>query len=263
MSNLGRASVAAATLLTSATVKASDGFGVTEGSRKQLGVNALTLNQIPLENTAVCVNESSRASKTGNLEDLPNEVTVVIPPFENTVAKVRFLISEVHPDGRDRTLLLVYSKRSLPSPEIPTPLSMNKLRLDLAYLGVLGEYLIPATQLVSSKETDIGLANPSPRINFGIDISLDTAKIANLFASSGLPEGAIYMQAVLLPADEWAQGKLDNLILSEMDTVYFAKDKCLEGQVTFSGAKSGDVSLESNKKHDNVDKLNISGKTSN
>jgi hypothetical protein len=258
--NLGRLSVAAATLLTGTTVKASDGLGVSEGSTRQLGVNALSLNQIPLENTAICVNENSRASKTANLQDLTNEVSIVIPPFDNVTAKVRFLISEVHPDKQDRTLLLAYSKKLLPSPQLPTPISMNKLLLDGSYLDILGQYYIPATQLLSLEETSIGLANPSPKLNFGIDISLDTAKIAQLFS---LGTEAIYMQAALIPSDDLDQGKFDNLILSEVDTVYFAKDKCLEGQVTFSGAKSGDVALDSTKINEHADKIKITGKTDN
>jgi hypothetical protein len=265
LSMLGRASIAAATLLTSASVKASDGLGVTEGGTRQLGVNALTLDQIPLQNTSVCVNESSMASKTGNLEDLTNEVTVVIPPFDNVTASMRFLVSEVHPDKQDRVLIFAYSKIFLPSPELPTPSSMNKLLLGGDVME-LGRYYIPATRLISQTETPIGSASPSPKVNFGIDITLSTSKIAELVALDGQTKNEnnrIYMQAGLIPADDLEQGKWDNLILSEMDTVYFAKDKCLQGQVTFSGAKSGDVSLESNKKHDNVDKLNISGKTSN
>ncbi|MCP4701891.1 MAG: hypothetical protein GY862_34285 [Gammaproteobacteria bacterium] len=204
------------------TAKAAGG-GVSEGGKEQLGVNMLTLEEVPLDNVKFCVPADS--AKTGDFHVMPDGVSVVIAPFESSSLKMSFIVSDIVPSDQDKALILIYSQRLSPSPPILTPLSKIKLGLDLSTLEVAGIYNIPAQTMEAQPETRIGQANPSPRSKLGFDINLDMLKIPALMNNG---QETIYAQAALLPRADFDIGSFGNMILSEVDTIRFVQNECPE-----------------------------------
>jgi hypothetical protein len=127
--------------------------------------------------------------------------------------------------NQKRTLILAYSPQLSPSPQIPTPKSINKLELDLSSAEIVGIYNVSDFGMEVQPETRIGAGNPAPRVKWEFDINLDTSTVPTMIRSG---EDTIYVQAALLPSDEFESGKFDNMILSEVDTIQFVPNECPE-----------------------------------
>jgi hypothetical protein len=244
-----------ATLLAIApTVK---GQGSTEGSKSQRGVNHLTLEEAPFENVTLCIPAKSQTSLTEDFRFLPNKVAVVVPPFETNFVKMTFIVSHVNAGDDDQVLLLAYSQKLLPSPPQLTPKSLNKLLLDLDTVEILGIYDVRAFGREQQPETRVGMGNPSPRIKWEFDINLDTTKIPTMMNSGN---DTIYVQAALLKRAHWEAGRLDNMILSEVDTITFIPYECPETMVFEEGESPQRAEpFPNNSKPVTMDDLNIDG----
>ncbi len=220
-----KALMGAALLATApAAVKASGG-GSTEGSKSQRGVNHLTLEEAPLENITICVPGKSATGMTGDFRFLPDKVAVVIDPFEKNYVKMTFVVSHMTASPKNRKLILAYSPQLSPSPQIPTPKSINKLELDLSAAEILGIYNVSDFGMEAQPETRIGAGNPAPRVKWEFDINLDNSTVPVMMNSG---KDTIYVQAALLNSDDWESGEFDNMILSEVDTIQFVPNECPE-----------------------------------
>ncbi len=236
----------AALLATTSTVKAAGtGQGVSEGGKSQLGVNHLTLEELPSENIKICLPEGmSKTAENGNFHFMPNSISVVIPPFESNTVKLGFVVSHMISHQDDHVLILIYSQKKTLEPQILTPKSLNKLGLDLDSMKIVGLYNIPALNMEPQAKTPIGLANPAPRSKIEFDVNLDTASIPNIM-SDGVNE--IYLQAALLKKSDFTSGTFDMMILSEVDTIRFEQNECPEGHIVFGAeSESGGKSLIGN-----------------
>jgi len=236
-----------ATLLATASTaaKAGDGGGVSEGGKSQLGVNHLTLEELPSENIKICLPEGmSKTAENGNFHFMPDSISVVIPPHETNTVKLGFVVSHMVSHEEDHVLILIYSQQKTPSPQIPTPKSLNKLELDLSSVQLVGLYNIPALNQEPQGETPIGQASPAPRSKMEFDVNLNTLSIPNLMRD-GVNE--IYLQAALLKKSDFASGQFDMMILSEVDTIRFEQNACPEDHIVFGAEnESGGKSLVGN-----------------
>jgi hypothetical protein len=235
----------AAFLATASTAKAGTGGGVTEGGKSQLGVNYLSLEEVPSENIKICVPEGmSKTAEDGNFHFMPDSLSVVIPPFETSTVKMTFVVSQMVSYEEDHVLILAYSQQKSPSPPIDTPRSLRKFELDLNTLEIVGLYNVPALNLEPQGQTRIGQANPSPRSKVEFDINFDTTSIPALM-DAGVNE--IYVQATLLRKSDYASGRFDNMILSEVDTIHFEKNDCPDDHIVFGEARESGKSLIGNR----------------
>jgi len=234
LSLINRTTLASALVAASAKAHAQSG-GLTEGGKLQLGVNALTLSEEPIDNINYCI--SSSDLKNGNINYLANEVKIVINPFENLTSQLSFVVSDILAYEQDKTLLLVYSTGLVPIAEggegqILTPKSKHKLELNLdAGLEIIGIYNIPANKLVQLFPTRIGQGNPALRTKVGFSVNLDNTVIPAMMDSG---EGTIYLQAALLPSKDFEAGIFNNMILSEVDTVHFVANECPRDMTMFN-----------------------------
>jgi hypothetical protein len=218
-----KALMGAALLATAPIVKAAGtGGGSTEGSKSQRGINHLTLEEAPLENIRLCVPGKSLTGITGNFRYLPDKVAVVVNNWETNHVKMTFVVSHMTAKDYDRKLFLVYSQKRSPSPQIPTPLSINKLELDINSLEFLGIYNVSAFGMDPQPQTRIGQGNPAARVKWEFDINLDTGTIPTMGSSS---DNIIYVQAALIKKEDFEKNKLDGMILSELDIIQFV-EKC-------------------------------------
>lgn len=214
----------AALLATAPTVKAT-GQGVSEGGKSQRGVNHLTLEEAPLENITVCTSGKSMTAISGDFRYLPDKIAVAVNPFESNFIKMTFVVSHVTASDDEKVLFLVYSQKTSPSPQIPTPLSLEKLQLDLNSAEIVGHYQVPAFGMEAQNSTRIGAGNPAARVKWEFDINLDTSEIPTMMNSG---TDTIYVQAGLLKKAEFDAGNFQNMILSEMDTIQFLPNECPE-----------------------------------
>ena len=226
----------AALLATTSTVKAADnisktpsndGQGVTEGGKSQRGVNHLTLEEAPLDNITMCVGKDGLFggfTLDKNFRYFPTDkVAVVINPFEDNFVKMTFVVSHASASDNERVLFLAYSTKISPSPQIPTPISLNKLVLDLADIEIVGIYNVPAFGMEKQPSTRIGAGNPAARVKWEFDINLDTAVIPSMMNNV---QDTIYVQAVLLKRSDYDEGNFSGMILSEVDTIQFVANEC-------------------------------------
>lgn len=232
-----KALMGAAILATSPAWAKGDG-GVTEGGKNQLGVNHLSLDEIPGRNTILCRSPESVETKSGS-NITPNEITVAVNPFDNSYFEIVFHVRDILAHDTDHILFLVYSPKMSPTPQIPTPSSINKLKLDLSALEILAVYQIPQQNMLAQDPTRIGRANPAPHSEVSFGVNLDTEILPTFMRNN---EKA-YLQAALLSAKDFGSQKFDNMILSEMDTIEFKEMECPEQNASMGMSDEGTLTV--------------------
>ncbi len=231
MSNINKKAIAkkalagAVLLATSPAWGKGTGGGSTEG-KSQIGVNHLSLDVAPGYGCTVCADKQDVLGKGGsNLT--PNNLTIAIDPFEGYVELV-FTVRDILAKNKDHVLFLVYSPQTSPSPQLPTPKSLNKLELDMSAMEILAMYNIPAQQMIANNPTRLGSANPAPHSAASFSVNLSAESLPTFMRDN---EKA-YLQAALMTKSNFDAGKYDTLILSEMDTLSFVKMTCPENNAS-------------------------------
>lgn len=214
-----------ATLLATSPVWAKDdGGGLTTGGKSQLGVNHLSLEETPGQNAIVCASDENSNSKTGT-NIVPNDITIAVDPFANAFIELQFTVRDVLAQDKDHVLILVYSPKTSPSPEIPTPRSINKLGLNLSALEILAIYQIPSQTMLPQGSTRLGAASPQPHSAVTFSVNLDTGVLPTYIRNNE----KVYFQAALLSQENFDAGNFPEMILSEMDTLAFEQISCPDG----------------------------------
>lgn len=204
------------------------GSGDSSGSKLQLGVNYLKLQEEPVQNTSFCAPPTLYAVSTSCMtEKFPeNERWITIKPFQSAATSILFSVMDIQHDDTDRIVILVYSTQKTPSPAILTPLSKIKLELDLNFIEIIGIYNAPAQAMTAQPQTRIGVANPAPKNRFGFIVNLSNQTVPNLMRNGNT---TIYVQAALLRKSDFLAGSFDGMILSEVDTLHFVEGDCPKG----------------------------------
>jgi len=225
-----------AALLKTATVlmgKSNERGCRSEVGKNQLGINDLILEETPGNGAIICTPKETETAPTSELASqwMPSDLIVVVDPFETSFVEIVFSIREMFPHDEDHVLLLVYSQKFMPSPEILTPKSRNQFQLDINTLEVLGIYDIPAQRLFKLPSTRIGSAVPRYCSIVSFGVNLDTSVLPTMMAK----RESIYLQAALLPRSDFEAGNFEqNMILSEVDVISFVKNECPEGMQSFT-----------------------------
>ncbi|MFK5971320.1 MAG: hypothetical protein QM487_14545 [Candidatus Marithrix sp.] len=206
--------------LTSTNCTDDNGQGISTGCKDQPGVNYLVLDQMPGANTRICADNSDATTKSG-ASLLPNRLTVAVDPFKDAYIELIFEVSEIIASDEAHVLFLVYSTQLSPSPQMPTPRSKHKLKLDLAALEILAIYNIPALPLMAQSQTRLGQANPAPTAKISFKVNLDTATLPTFMRNDS---DIIFLQAALLKADQYANGDFSGMIMSEVDRIQFVQE---------------------------------------
>jgi len=223
----------AALLAASPLVKAADGQGAATGSKLQLGVNYLTLDEVPAQNIKLCLPPQTKVDMVERRTTLiPNEISIAINPFDSNITTLIFTVGDMKATDEDHVLFLVYSTGLTPqdaegnftSPEIPTPRSINKLGLRMADIEIIGMYNIPALKMEPQSSTRIGTASPASARRLIFNVNLDNATIPQVMNNTGDKE--IYVQAALMKKSDFESARYSEMILSEVDTIRFVEMDC-------------------------------------
>ncbi len=203
----------------------NSGQGNATGCKDQPGVNYLTLDQMPGANVRLCADKAAAGTKTGG-NIMPNNLTVAINPFEDAFIEIVFTVGEIVADEKPYVLFMVYSPKLSPTPQIPTPQSKQKLKLDLSALEIVGRYNVPPLPLLPQMSTRLGAANPAPTSKISFKLNLDTATVPVMMRND---ENVVYFQAALLQKDKFDAGEYGDMILSEADKMTFVQTCAPEG----------------------------------
>ena len=244
-SNLKKPLLAVALLKTAPVLMGEDGSGI-EGGKSQLGVNQLILEETPGGNVTICTRPKETSMLTSKSASqgqwmfsdflvnptrapqwqwMPSDLIVAVNPI-NRYIQIVFSVRNILAPREDQVLLLVYSQKLTPSPDILTPQSLNEFQLDINTLEVLGLYDIPATTMFAPPSTRIGTANPAPRSIVSFGVNLDTNSLFYYMKN----KESIYLQAALLKRSDFDAGNFERMILSEVDVISFVEMECPEDQ---------------------------------
>jgi hypothetical protein len=219
-----------ATMLATSPAWAKGGDGTSEGGKSQLGVNHLTLEEIPGSNATVCADPNADGGKSGT-NTIPNDLTIAVNPFEDNFIGVEFLVRDVIPHNSDYMLYLVYSPQLSPSPQIPTPKSKNKLGIDVTGLEIVAIMDIPAQKLLAQGSSRLGAADPRPRSAVSFSFNFDTSTLPGFIRDNS----KVYFQAAILSKSNFNAGNFSEMILSEVDTIGFVANECAAGDDKYHG----------------------------
>ncbi|RKZ78753.1 MAG: hypothetical protein DRR19_25935 [Candidatus Parabeggiatoa sp. nov. 1] len=210
-----------------------------KGGGPRLGVDLLTLDTLPVKNTTLCL-PARQATRFGGL--MPNTQSVVVDSMVKSF-KVSFIVSELTAIEEDRVLFLVYSPSTSPSPGIITTDKGPELGLDMDELEMLGVYSLPTLFKAEQPETKVGLADASPTSKITVHVNFDTDKLNDMMRRG---KETIYIQAAMIRVSELNNGLLENMILSEMDTLTFVSHECPAGTVeSYEADDSGGIGKSS------------------
>ncbi len=240
MSELNKKAIAkkvlagAALLATSSPIWAKGGGGDVSEGGKSPGINRLSLDVTPGYACMVCAEKNVFSGKTDN-NITPNTLSIAADYvdgsyyIDSSYIELVFSVRAFTSIHNDYILGVFYSPKLSPSPQIPTPRSINKLEIDLSAMEVLAIYEIPAQKMLARPPTRLGTANPEPHISVSFSVSLDTNKLPT-FIHDG--EKA-YLQAVLIEKSHLEAGQFNQMILSELDTLNFVMS-CPENSVSIA-----------------------------
>jgi len=201
----------------------SGGFGDT-GPR--LGVDFLTLDELPIQNATLCLPANDATKEFGGLS--ADNPSIVVDSSKGDRIMVSFIVSEMTATDEDRLLFLVYSPRTTPSPGIPTTEDGPELGLALSELQILGFYHVPALGLAEQQKTKVGQAQATPTNKMTVNVNFEESKIDEMIRRG---KETIYIQAALIRTTDYQAGLLENMILSEMDSLTFVPNECPAGTV--------------------------------
>ncbi|RKZ73150.1 MAG: hypothetical protein DRR19_31280 [Candidatus Parabeggiatoa sp. nov. 1] len=195
------------------------GEGNAVGCKDQPGVNYLTLDEMPGQNARLCADKEAAGTKSGT-SIMPNNLNVAVDPFNDAYIEIVFTVGEIVANKQAHVLFLVYSPKLSPTPQIPTPESKQKLKLDTTAMETIGIYNIPALPLLPQMSTRIGAANPAPTSKVSFRVNLDTATLPVMMRKN---ENTIYLQAALLLEEKYNKQDFSGMILSETDKITFVQ----------------------------------------
>jgi hypothetical protein len=202
-----------------------NGQGNAEGCKDQPGVNYLTLDEMPSANVRLCADENDAGTKSGG-NIMPNNMNVVVDPFNDAYIEMQFTVGDIVANTQPHVMFLVYSPKTSPTPQMPTPRSKQKLKLDLAAMEILGIYNVPALPLLPQMSTRLGAANSAPTSKVSFKVNLDTATLPVMMRNN---ENTVYFQAALLLEEKYNRGDFADMILSEVDKMTFVQACAPEG----------------------------------
>jgi hypothetical protein len=209
-----------------------EGYG-----KSQLGVNSLILEETPGRNATICMPKEAGTAETSESAPqwMSSDLIVAVDVFASSYIEIVFSVREMLAYKENHVLLLVYSQKLTPSPDISTPKSVNKLQLDINTLEVLGQYDIPAQRMLPQSNTRLGVAKPAPRSIVSFSVNLDTSVLPVMMEK----RESIYLQAALLPRSDFEAGNFEVMILSEVDAISFVEMECPEDRQDFT--ESSDI----------------------
>lgn len=197
--------------------------------KSQLGVNHLSMEIVPGAYCTVCADMPAINGKTGS-NIMPNTMSVAVDPFQTRYIELIFQVRDILAQGQDHVLFLLYSPQKSPSPQIPTPRSLNGLELDMSAMEILAIYNIPAQQMMAQPQTRLGQANPAPHSTASFSVNLDTAILPTFMDN----EEKAYLQAVLMKKEDFDIQKYSESILSRLYTLGFVQMTCPENNASIS-----------------------------
>lgn len=243
-SSLIRKTVAGATLsliapIAAAQTKAPATSGSQLGGKSQVGVSHLSIDMFPDTNATICYNPAEQFNVAAG--GLPANISLVVNPNATAATKVNFTVGDILPSSRSNLMILIYGKRTTPSPEILTPKSHFPLKISFADLELFGIYNLPALKTESQAPTRIGQANPTPRGKYSFSVNLDNSKLPAMLRDG---DSNIYVQAAVISPEDLNRGEFGNMLLSDIKNIQLIANACSTAQSSVAADSFGGKTIQ-------------------
>jgi hypothetical protein len=158
-------------------------------------------------------------------------LSAAFDPAKKQTVTVQFKMSKIPASQEKRVLALLYSRCSSKSPQIKTPQSKSRLKLDVRDIKPIGYYDVPAIQPAKGNRASKASTGMTVKVNF------NTKHLAKAVRDGN---DTIYLQAALLKKSDFEKGNYNNVILSPLETIQLTASKSCPTKVQYSAAIRSD-----------------------
>ena len=148
-------------------------------------------------------------------------LSLAFQPNRRQVIKLLFEMSNIPASKDEHVLLLLYSRCLSKKPKIKTPLSKNKLALDVNDLEILGTYNIPADPQAQSSSSASKKSSPATEMILEVDLEL-----AKLVPQVNVGNDTFYFQTALMKKTDFERKHYGVARLSPLEAIHVTKKTC-------------------------------------
>jgi hypothetical protein len=210
------------------------------GGALSCGNTALTVTVSPSAHSLVCGSRVDTIATDNTCDYKEQNLTLGIDSVNFPIFELDMTIGDILANNTDSIIALMYSTQLLPSPVLPTPNSYFGMDLDFEKAEILSIIDIPAQTALKEPQTLIGTTNPSPRSQMSFKVNLEADRLLKLI---GQDKDKIYLQAIMMKANDFYVGQYNKMYLSPVTTLNLIQrfePEC--NGITAIPAKSGNTS---------------------
>lgn len=165
-------------------------------------------------------------------------LSVAFDPAKKQKVTVQFEMLKIPASKEKRVLALLYSRCPFNSsqcssnpPQLKTPQSKSRLRLDVRDIKPIGYYDVPAIQPAKGNRASKASTGMTVKVNF------DTTHLAKVVREGN---DTIYLQAALLNKSDLEKKNYKNVILSPLETIQLTASKSCPNRGQYLAAIGSD-----------------------
>ncbi|MEN8216568.1 MAG: hypothetical protein ABFS56_09365 [Pseudomonadota bacterium] len=179
------------------------------GGKSQVDISSITLDKADEKKLQQCAKPKIKQTR-----HRPRQIlSLAFDPNKKQKVTLQFAMDKIPPGNEERVLLLLYSRCLSNQPKIRTPMSKQKLALDVNDLEILSTYKL-----------DTKAARPSaPMQQMTIDIELETDKLAEQIEAGN---NTFYFQAGVLKKTDFERKNYSVISLSPLAAIHFTRKRC-------------------------------------
>ncbi len=181
------------------------------------GKSQIEMTSVTLEKADERKMRSCTVPKVNLAQPRPQHIlSLAVDPKKRQEVTLQFAIDKIPSGNEERVLLLLYSRCLSTQPKIRTPLSKQKLALDVKDIEILATYKLNAT----TKPSRPGAAAMQ---QMTINIELETDKLAQQIKAGN---NTFYFQAGVLKKSDFDRKNYGVINLSQLAALHFSSKTC-------------------------------------
>jgi hypothetical protein len=185
------------------------------GGKSQIDISSITLDKADEKKLQQCAKPKIKRTR-----HRPRQIlSLAFDPNKKQKVTLQFAMDKIPAGNEERVLLLLYSRCLSNQPKIRTPMSRQKLALDVNDLEILSTYKLDAKP-----------ARPgAPMQQMTVDIELETDKLAEQVEAGN---NTFYFQAGVLKKTDFERKKYGVISLSPLAAIHFTRKRCSNSSIT-------------------------------
>ncbi len=158
-------------------------------------------------------------------------LSVAFDPAKKQTVTVQFEMLKIPANEGKRVLALLYSRCLSSFPQLNTPQSKSRLRLDVRDIKPIGYFDVPDIQPAKGNRASKASTGMTVTVNFKTEHLAKEVREGN---------DTIYLQAALLSKSDLNNGNYKNVILSPLETIQLTASKSCPTQGQYLAAIASD-----------------------